>query len=995
MLRFGSTTRARVCAPRQPLVQVAPTHSKASLTTLRMVGLVMALAMAALVAPGSAGAAVTCDVSVSTASALDSAVGSTANSGKTICVTASTGGSHTWTADQNATTTVIAQPNDMTVDMGQITFSGAKNITVTGFQFTGGAFAVNCCSATTSVHMDGNYIHGFSGDGLDLYSQAAMTDIQFTHNRVECLTGDGNGGNGYGIRTYGGPYTAPKFNYNTIKGCGNTGDGMEIGSLENFEVIGNVITGMGGPANQHADGIMIWAGSRNGVIKDNRILDGPGTLISPDGSDLLIENNLIARHNFPTGSDQCIDATPNGTSGSIVPTRWTMRRNTVWTCGNGGLNVTGPLTSGHGSNVLDRNLFTEVRCATSAIFSSADHNLTGGGCSLSGTNNTNFSPSFANTVDYLPTNLPAGYEAVGYRSAPAGYLAGTVTPPADTTAPETTITSGPADPTTSTSASFGFTSSESGSTFECKVDAGAYGSCSNPKTYSGQTVATHMMSVRATDAAANTDASPATKTWTVTPPAADTTPPDTTITSGPSGSTMSTSASVSFTSTESGSTFECQLDAGAYGACTSPKAYSGLSVASHTVSVRAIDAASNVDASPATRTWTVTAPAADTTPPDTTITSGPSGSTTATSASVAFTSTESGSTFECKLDAGTYGVCTSPKAYTGLSVASHTVSVRAIDAASNTDASPATRTWTVTPPAADTTPPDTAITSGPSGSTTATSASVSFVSTESGSTFECQLDAGAYGACTSPKAYTGLGVGSHTFNVRATDIAGNVDPAPATAAWTITASAPGVNPPTLVSESETSWTTTASSKSLTYSVQAGDTIVAYAMSGDSSDPLAISGGATWTLRQRVLFTSYAPVYAWTAKATSAGTLTTTVRRTAGRDAFGFDVLVFRGSAGIGVSAQAHVSSGAPAVALAPSAHSAVVVMNADWTAKSGATRWRTGAGALTATTSAFLSGAYTVYGGYHANVASGSSTFGLSTPTGQKFSIAALEVKGA
>jgi len=70
-------------------------------------------------------------------------------------------------------------------------------------------------------------------------------------------------------------------------------------------------------------------------------------------------------------------------------------------------------------------------------------------------------------------------------------------------------------------------------------------------------------------------------------------------------------------------------------------------------------------------------------------------------------------------------------------------------------------------------------------------------------------------------------------------------------------------------------------------------------------------------------------------------------------------------------------------------------MNADWTAKSGAAQWRTGAGALTATTSGFLSGAYTVYGGYHANVAGGSSAFGLSTPTGQKFSIAALEVKGA
>jgi hypothetical protein len=90
-----------------------------------------------------------------------------------------------------------------------------------------------------------------------------------------------------------------------------------------------------------------------------------------------------------------------------------------------------------------------------------------------------------------------------------------------------------------------------------------------------------------------------------------------------------------------------------------------------------------------------------------------------------------------------------------------------------------------------------------------------------------------------------------------------------------------------------------------------------------------------------------------------------------------------------------VSSGAPAVTLAPAAPSAVVVVNGDWTAKSGTTQWRTGAGALTPTTSAFLSGAYTVYGGYHANVAGGSNTFGLSTPTGEKYSIAAIEVKGA
>jgi hypothetical protein len=30
-----------------------------------------------------------------------------------------------------------------------------------------------------------------------------------------------------------------------------------------------------------------------------------------------------------------------------------------------------------------------------------------------------FTPRFADRVDYRPTNLPAGYEGVGYRAAPA------------------------------------------------------------------------------------------------------------------------------------------------------------------------------------------------------------------------------------------------------------------------------------------------------------------------------------------------------------------------------------------------------------------------------------------------------------------------------------------------------------------------------------------------------------------------------------------------
>jgi hypothetical protein len=90
--------------------------------------------------------------------------------------------------------------------------------------------------------------------------------------------------------------------------------------------------------------------------------------------------------------------------------------------------------------------------------------------------------------------------------------------------------------------------------------------------------------------------------------------------------------------------------------------------------------------------------------------------------------------------------------------------------------------------APDTTPPDTSISSGPSGTTSSTSASFSFSSTESGSSFECKLDSGSFAGCTSPKSYSTLAEGAHSFSVRATDAAGNLDPTPATRSWTVEAS---------------------------------------------------------------------------------------------------------------------------------------------------------------------------------------------------------------
>lgn len=93
-------------------------------------------------------------------------------------------------------------------------------------------------------------------------------------------------------------------------------------------------------------------------------------------------------------------------------------------------------------------------------------------------------------------------------------------------------------------------------------------------------------------------------------------------------------------------------------------------------------------------------------------------------------------------------------------------------------------------PPPDTTAPDTSITSAPVSGTTSTSASFQFTATESPATFECRIDAGSFAACASPKAYSGLTAGSHTFAVQAKDAAGNTDASPATHAWDIAAAPP-------------------------------------------------------------------------------------------------------------------------------------------------------------------------------------------------------------
>jgi glucose/arabinose dehydrogenase len=533
----------------------------------------------------------------------------------------------------------------------------------------------------------------------------------------------------------------------------------------------------------------------------------------------------------------------------------------------------------------------------------------------------------------------------------------------DTTPPDTTITGGPNGSSASATASFSFTASESGSSFDCRLDGGAWTHCSSPFDYAGLADGQHAFSVRATDIAGNVDPSPATRVWSVATsttgenlalnktatasssefagfgpqyavdgnagtrwsstyadgqwwqvdlgsaqqvsrveidweaayastyriltstdgtnftaaaddnatgagfeatafaarsaryvrvqaltrgtqwgvsmfevrvfgPAVggDTTPPDTTITAGPSGTVSTGAASFEFSSNEQGSSFECRLDGGAWAGCTSPRTLANLADGSHSFDVRATDQAGNVDATPASRTWTVSTVvvAQDLAQGQPTSSSSIDGAgheadkavdgnaatrwssnfsenqwwqvdlgavkqvgrveldwETAYAASYEILVSTDGTTFVQGAQATAPGP--GPRSTTFAARSARYVRVRSLQRATQWGIAFFSARVYAPAAGADTTPPDTTITAGPSGTSTAISPSFQFTATEAGSSFQCRLDSGAWAGCTSPRTLANLADGSHSFDVRATDTAGNVDATPASRTWTVDA----------------------------------------------------------------------------------------------------------------------------------------------------------------------------------------------------------------
>ena len=234
------------------------------------------------------------------------------------------------------------------------------------------------------------------------------------------------------------------------------------------------------------------------------------------------------------------------------------------------------------------------------------------------------------------------------------------------TAPQTTIDSGPSGPANDSTPTFEFHSSEAGSTFACSIDTGtaSFAPCSGPG--ASHTPATpladgtYTFRVRATDPAGN-PGTPVTRSFTVNTAA----PPAPTLTSTAPASPANQNSPKLLGSAAAGSQVSIYSTSGCTGTPlatgTAAELEAGITVTvadnSSTALRATATAAGNTSSCSAPLTYVE-----DSAAPDTTITSGPTGTTNDSTPTFGFSSSETGSSFECRFDAVAFAPCSGPGA---------------------------------------------------------------------------------------------------------------------------------------------------------------------------------------------------------------------------------------------------------------------------------------------------------------------------------------------
>lgn len=246
----------------------------------------------------------------------------------------------------------------------------------------------------------------------------------------------------------------------------------------------------------------------------------------------------------------------------------------------------------------------------------------------------------------------------------------------DTLSPVLTVSMMPSAVTNATTAQFQFITSDSLSGIaqvQCSLDNAAFANCSSPVSLASLAIGNHNFRIRAVDRAGNIsdvysynwmiNMALATPVFVSTPP------------------TLTNSNSATFTFTGNGVvSFECQLDATAFTACTSPIVLNNLQAGARVFRVRGLDAGGLMSA-PTQFMWVIdqTAP----TLPNLMSSVGPVSN--IRTATFTFSSTDAVGvvSYQCSLDNAAFANCTSPLNVANLVNGNHSFSVRALDGAGN------------------------------------------------------------------------------------------------------------------------------------------------------------------------------------------------------------------------------------------------------------------------------------------------------------------------
>jgi CSLREA domain-containing protein len=373
----------------------------------------------------------------------------------------------------------------------------------TGVRSTAGSDGLQVRGNRFGVSFNGSQILGALGVGIDVFSETAAAAI--TNNLVSTATGDGifvRGDN-------------PVVSHNLV-GVGQAGQDLGIGG----------------------SGIYLF-GTTGAVVDSNTVGSSSHGVLVDLSTGTILSGNSIGPDTAPNlGYGVYIG---NGSTDTIVGSDSPAGFNTLANNSNGGVGVAGATTDGNeirGNLGFDNGgLFIDLGDDGPGPSGGANNNLAAPVITDVDEDSASGTATPGATVRLFEKTVPDNGEIAGFlgsavadgggdweiaHSSPLDFLGATQTTGVDgtsemavaeiatpdTAAPDTTITKKPKKKSTKRKAKFKFSSSEDGSTFECKLDRKPFKPCDSPFKKKVKPKK-HKFKVRAIDAAGNVDPTPA------------------------------------------------------------------------------------------------------------------------------------------------------------------------------------------------------------------------------------------------------------------------------------------------------------------------------------------------------------------------------------------------------------------------------------------------------------------------------------------------------